>query len=49
MGSLSSEKIRDLKQGLSEAIMDEQFPKQYDKLLLLENNGGCVPIFNVMK
>uniref|UniRef100_A0A914BZY9 Uncharacterized protein n=1 Tax=Acrobeloides nanus TaxID=290746 RepID=A0A914BZY9_9BILA len=48
-GSLSSEKIRDLKQGLPEALMDETFPKQYDKLLQLDKENNSIPVFHIVK
>ncbi|RCN40823.1 hypothetical protein ANCCAN_13234 [Ancylostoma caninum] len=36
MGSLSSEQIKDFKQGLPEVLMDEQFPSKFPCLLRIE-------------
>ncbi|VDK53273.1 unnamed protein product [Anisakis simplex] len=36
MGSLSSDQIKDFKQGLPEVLMDETFPKQYDRIVRFE-------------
>uniref|UniRef100_A0A8R1Y1J0 Uncharacterized protein n=1 Tax=Onchocerca volvulus TaxID=6282 RepID=A0A8R1Y1J0_ONCVO len=36
MGSLSSEQIRDFKQGIAEILMDEPFLKRYDRIVQLQ-------------
>uniref|UniRef100_A0A915PNZ4 Uncharacterized protein n=1 Tax=Setaria digitata TaxID=48799 RepID=A0A915PNZ4_9BILA len=36
MGSLSSEQIKDFKQGIAEILMDESFLKRYDRIIQLQ-------------
>ncbi|MFH4974693.1 hypothetical protein AB6A40_001402 [Gnathostoma spinigerum] len=36
MGSISCDQIKDFKQGLAEALMDEAFPSRYDRLVRLD-------------
>lgn len=36
MGSLSSEQIKDFKQGIAEVLMDEAFFKHYDRIVQLQ-------------
>uniref|UniRef100_A0A915B2B6 Uncharacterized protein n=1 Tax=Parascaris univalens TaxID=6257 RepID=A0A915B2B6_PARUN len=51
MGSLSSEQIKDFKQGLPEVLMDESFPKQHERIVRFEfdrsdsseKHVACIP------
>lgn len=51
MGSLSSEQIKDFKQGLPEVLMDEPFPKQHERIVRFEfdrsdsseKHVACIP------
>ncbi|VIO99163.1 Uncharacterized protein BM_BM2766 [Brugia malayi] len=40
MGSLSSEQIKDFKQGIAEILMDESFLKSYDRIVQLQTFDG---------
>uniref|UniRef100_A0A1I8ESD5 Uncharacterized protein n=2 Tax=Wuchereria bancrofti TaxID=6293 RepID=A0A1I8ESD5_WUCBA len=40
MGSLSSEQIKDFKQGITEILMDESFLKRYDRIVQLQTFDG---------
>ncbi|VDM27728.1 unnamed protein product [Toxocara canis] len=51
MGSLSSDQIKEFKQGLPEVLMDEPFPKQYERIVRFEldrsdsfeKHVACIP------
>uniref|UniRef100_A0A1I7X087 Uncharacterized protein n=1 Tax=Heterorhabditis bacteriophora TaxID=37862 RepID=A0A1I7X087_HETBA len=36
LGSISAEQVKDFKQGLSEVLMDEQFPSKFDRLVKID-------------